>query len=292
MMKIAVGIATAGRREIFSETLKFFREIDLVADEFIICPAASDDVDRELLADLFPHAVIVEGVRGLPAQRNAILQATSSDVMIFFDDDYLPKADFVEQARKLFTRNPDVVVATGKVLADGILTEGLNHDAGRVILQKENAQSDEITTTYNAYGCNMLIRMAPVREHGLKFDENLPLYGWLEDLDFSRQLAPFGKIVKSNALLGVHLGTKKSGRSPGKRLGYSQISNPLYLASKGTMSRGRAYNQMGRNIIANTVRVLKPEPWTDRKGRLHGNLIAISEAVRGRIHPTRVLDFS
>src|SRR3546814_2466766 len=32
---------------------------------------------------------------------------------------------------------------------------------------------------YNGYGCNMAIRMAPVREAGLLFDENLPFYGWL-----------------------------------------------------------------------------------------------------------------
>ncbi len=135
----------------------------------------------------------------------------------------------------------------------------------------------------------MSFRLAPVREHGLLFDENLPLYGWQEDVDFSRQLAPYGKIIKTSLLQGVHLGTKR-GRTSGVRLGYSQVANPIYLARKGTLARTQAVNRVFRNLIANCFRSLIPEPWVDRRGRLKGNLIAVGDFINGRLAPKRILE--
>src|SRR3546814_15339565 len=120
----------------------------------------------------------------------------------------------------------------------------------------------------------MASRLAPVREAGLLFDENLPFYGWLEDVDFSRRLASQGRIVRWNLCRGVHMGVKR-GRSPGKRLGYSQIANPVYMWRKGTLTASRACAQMGRNIAANFVKNIMPEPWVDRGGRPRGNPLAL-----------------
>src|SRR5690606_25023936 len=103
---------------------------------------------------------------------------------------------------------------------------GLEFEEGQQLLAADKPrQAPLLHATFNGYGCNMAIRMAPVREHDIRFDENLPFYAWLEDVDFSRQLVPFGRIVRADQLRGVHLGTKKAGRSPGKRLGYSQVAN-------------------------------------------------------------------
>ena len=40
----------------------------------------------------------------------------------------------------------------------------------------------------------------------------------------------------------------------------------------------------------NAARSLRPEPHVDRLGRLKGNLIAIGDLLRGRMHPMRVMD--
>jgi hypothetical protein len=40
----------------------------------------------------------------------------------------------------------------------------------------------------------------------------------------------------------------------------------------------------------NMVRSLAPEPWVDRRGRLRGNLIAIADLLRGRMHPMRAAE--
>ena len=84
---------------------------------------------------------------------------------------------------------------------------------------------------------------------------------------------------------------KKSGRSPGVRLGYSQVANPIYLARKGTMAWPLARTHMSRNMLANTARTLRPEPWVDRRGRLKGNLLALWDLARGRLDPRRILEF-
>src|SRR6202040_3955084 len=92
---------------------------------------------------------------------------------------------------------------------------------------------------YGTYGCNMAFRLKPIVSHNVVFDDNLPLYGWQEDIDFSRRVLPYGRIVRSKSLRGVHLGIKL-GRTSGVRFGYSQIANPIYLTRKGTMSRKHA----------------------------------------------------
>jgi GT2 family glycosyltransferase len=210
---------------------------------------------------------------------------------VFFDDDFLPAPDYLDELEKLFVSNPDVAVATGNVLADGATGAGLDFKDGFKVLASAgpNNFTRELASTYNAYGCNMAVRLAPVREHGLRFDENLPLYAWLEDVDFSRQLAPYGRVVKGQRLRGVHLGTKKSGRSPGRRLGYSQIANRVYIMRKGNLPLTGVLEGCATNVLSNFFKSANPEPWTDRRGRLAGNFLALWDLLRGKLHPANIL---
>lgn len=291
VMKICVGIATAGRREVLSQTLRHLAGQTRLPDAVLVCPAKTEDVDPAATAAIPLPIRIVEGEMGSCAQRNAILdQAGDAEIMVFFDDDFLPAASFLAALERLFTANPDLVVATGKVLADGIHGPGLTIEEGLQILARDKAEDAEgvLVPVYNAYGCNMVVRMDAVARGGIRFDEKLPLYGWQEDVDFCRRLAPQGRIIWSPALRGVHLGSKR-GRSPGLRLGYSQVANPLYLVGKGTVSRSWALRLMGRNIAANLLGSLKAPGLIDRRGRLRGNVIALRDMVLGRMSPDRIL---
>mgnify|MGYP000606119618 CR=1 FL=1 len=82
----------------------------------------------------------------------------------------------------------------------------------------------------------------------LRFDERLPLYGWLEDLDYCRRMSPYGRIQRSSMLVGVHMGVK-GGRQSGVRLGYSQVANPIYFVIKGSMPAGEAFVQVLRHRV-------------------------------------------
>jgi GT2 family glycosyltransferase len=288
-LRIAVGIATSGRPLVLARVLERLRMQTRGADAVIVCGASPDDVSG--IDTGHPGLRCITSDRGLTIQRNAILRAGAAfDVIVFLDDDFVPCAGYLQAVERIFKSRPDVVVGTGHVVADGILGPGLAfEDALKTLQQDGRAEpTQEIEDVYNAYGCNMAIRIGVVRARGLEFDETLPLYGWLEDVDFSRRMAAHGRIVKISAARGVHLGVK-SGRQSGHRLGYSQVSNPLYLVRKGTCSSGKALKLMSRNVVANVAKTFRPEPNIDRAGRLKGNIRALLDLLAGRLSPKRAL---
>lgn len=289
-LTIAVAIATAGRRDILTQTITFLNNQSRKPDEFLVCPSRPEDVDAEGLSAYRGTVRILPGPVGLPHQRNVLVAAAKADIIVFFDDDFLPAANYLAEVERLFAENADIMVATGYVIADGARGPGLEFDEGEKRLAADvPPRRLPIVPTFNGYGCNMAIRLAPVRAHGLRFDENLPFYAWLEDVDFSRLLAPYGRIVWAHQLRGVHLGTKKAGRSPGKRLGYSQVANRIYIHRKGNMPWYQVVDGIARNLLSNLFWSLKPEPWVDRRGRLSGNLLAIGDLFKGRLDPRNIL---
>ncbi|WP_160006285.1 glycosyltransferase family 2 protein [Rhizobium sp. 18055] len=290
-MKIVVAFATSNRRDILTKTILAMSRQTRLPDQIFVSSAKPEDVDEDAVAAGIVPVTVMFGPAGLAAQRNTALAAAGdADLVIFFDDDFIAANDFVARTETLFERLPRVVVATGSVVADGILGPGYNFSEGEELLARTpTALTHEVSEVHNAYGCNMVVRMAPVREHELRFDENLPLYGWWEDVDFSRQLARFGQVVRSSAMKGVHLGFKRSGRTPGRPLGYSQVANRIYLVRKGTVSKSHAWKGIIRNLLANLFHIAKPEPWVDRRGRLAGNTLALVDLIKGDLAPERML---
>jgi GT2 family glycosyltransferase len=289
-MKLAIGIATRGRPAILGEVLAEFARQTRAPDRVIVC-----HVDEADIADLparFPAVEFAVASAGLPRQRNAILDlAADCDAVLFLDDDFLPLPDHLAVTERILLAHPDCVVTTGTVLADGAKGPGISVEEARAILAADTPPADALAVAphFNGYGCNMTLRLAPMRAHALRFDEQLPLYAWYEDLDLTRRLGAHGTILRLAGARGVHLGAK-SGRVRGVRLGYSQVANAIYLARKGSYPWNRALRSAARNMAMNVVRSLAPEPWVDRRGRLRGNLIALADLLRGRMHPMRVMD--
>jgi hypothetical protein len=292
-LRIAVGIATAGRRQVLSRSIELVLGQTFRPERILVSPVRAADVDlSKLFAGNVPSQVLI-GAVGLPAQRNLILKgAKDADVIVFFDDDFFPCADYLDQVERLFRTQPEIIALTGRPIIDGVngpglgVDDALNHIAE---LNGTHPANDGQFETYGTYGCNMAFRLEPIRAYNLSFDENLPLYGWQEDIDFSRRLAGFGKIVDSRRLRGIHLGTKE-GRGSGLRFGYSQIANPFYLARKGSICWRYALSLMWRNIAANAIRSFWSEKWIDRRGRLRGNLRALLDLLMGRIAPQRIIN--
>jgi GT2 family glycosyltransferase len=290
--RIVVGIATSGRRETLARNISALERQSRLPDRVVICPVKAQDVDEISLKKFTRPTLVVSGPVGLPAQRNRILaDCRADDIIVFFDDDFFADDRYIENLETLFTSRPDIVGVTGTLIADGARGPGLSVEDGLALLAASPVSpgaADDLIEYYGTYGCNMAFRLKPVIAHDILFDENLPLYGWQEDIDFSLRVRPYGRIVKSAALCGVHLGIKL-GRTSGVRFGYSQVANPVYLIRKGSMSWRHAGKLMWRNIAANIARSFFPEPWVDRKGRLKGNLLALIDIARGRDSPGRIL---
>lgn len=289
--RLVVGIPTVGRGDILYETVRMLAHQKRLPDLVLICVSDDRDTGGVDLLDLpFPVEILISA-RGLTRQRNRILNALQAeDILLFLDDDFLIAPDYIEKMAGVFAANPDVVLATGTVVADGILGPGLDTEAGERLLSKalKAPAGDDLAPAHTGYGCNTALRMATILEHEVFFDERLPLYGWLEDVDFSTRLARHGRFVRPEAMRGVHLGTKV-GRTPGLRLGYSQIANPCYMIRKGTIGRKRARDMMLRNLASNLRGTFFPVEWADYRGRLWGNLLAIADLLTGRSDPERVL---
>ena len=285
--KVAVALATLGRPEVVSATARRLLETQTLQPATIIlsCVAPEDAGDAARL----PGVSVVLGRKGLPAQRNAALDALPPDIEVvaFFDDDFVADAGWLAAAARTFRDEPDVVAFTGHVLADGIKGPGLGFgEAVRIVESDANRTVNwSRIEPYSPYGCNMAFRRSAIGD--LRFDERLVLYGWLEDRDFSAALAKRGgRLVKCATARGVHMGVKQ-GRVAGDRLGYSQIVNPLYMLRKGTMTIGQVAHHVLRNVAINLVRAPKPEPFIDRLGRLRGNLRGVADVLRGRLEPER-----
>ena len=286
-MRLAIGIATRGRAAILAEVLAELRRQSRAPDRIIVCHVTPGDIGPPVAGVEYLTAPA-----GLPRQRNAILDAAADcDLVLFLDDDFLAAAEYCAVTEAVFTARPAVVVTTGTVLADGATGPGLTVAEGRAVLAADHYVGDRLAAAphFNGYGCNMAFRMATVRAHGIRVDESLPAYAWYEDLDVTRLLGRHGEILRLAGARGVHLGVKL-GRTPGLKLGYSQIANPVYLARKGTYPWNRALRSMARHCAMNLARSPCPEPWADRWGRFRGNLLALRDLTRGRARPDRILE--
>ncbi|MEM9222863.1 MAG: glycosyltransferase family A protein [Pseudomonadota bacterium] len=296
-LRIAIGIATKGRAMILAKTLADVAQQRRMPDRVVVCCTSPEDV-----AGVGPDAIsggppveFLESEPGSCAQRNRIIDAAKNcDIIFFMDDDFIMEPAYLAATEQAFLADPHLVVSTGTVLADGINGKGLGIDEARAILSNNTLTSDarlRNRPVFSGYGCNMAIRAPVALAKGLRFDERLPLYAWQEDVGLSRALARHGAVVRLAAARGVHLGTKM-GRGPGRKLGYSQMVNPIHLvqASGGTYPVHYALLRMVKNLLANAARSVTPEPWIDRRGRLSGNLLGLADLFRGRVDPGRALN--
>ena len=285
-MRIHIAVATTGRPAIVRKVISRFAQQTRPADGVIVVGASPADIEG--VCGTLDNVEVVIAERGLCKQRNAALDRLHgrSDVVVFFDDDFLPTHDFLHSLERLLETNPDVVGVTGRLVADGARTGALTFEEGARRLDDAGEQPVPMRKKCSwLYGCNMAFRLDAAR--GLRFDEDLPLYGWQEDVDFTHQLSWRGTLLHTSEVTGIHMGAR-SGKTSGKRLGYSQVANIVYLRRKGTMRPWVGEEQLLRNMMVNVVKSVWPEEDIDRRGRLAGNLIALGDLLRGRIDPRRI----
>jgi GT2 family glycosyltransferase len=286
-MKIGLIIASYGRPELVRQLLSTIERQARVPDQIVVSVVTEKDFEAGSATN--PKVDVVYSSPGLCAQRNKGLGFLQDrvDVVLFIDDDFWMSETYIAELERIFSTNEDIVAVTGLVLADGATTQGISvAEANRYLADYVPAPTGTLRNVPATYGCNMAFRASQIRD--LNFDERLPLYGWQEDVDFSAQLRSRGRVVATNLVWGVHLGTKK-GKISGVRFGYSQVINPLFIFKKGNMSLRRALRLIGKNIAANVVKSAFPEKYVDRWGRLKGNMIGLLHAARGRLDPMYAL---
>ena len=287
-MKLGLVIASHARPDILQKVLMHLLSQPRIPDDIVISAVEAADIPD--IADTSVNMKKIFGGAGSSCQRNRGISCLidTVDIIVFIDDDFVVGDDYFLNMEKVFERDASIVGVQGEVIADGATSPGFEFDEGLKLV--ENYENKDTAAIFRdirgTYGCNMAFRTASIGS--LRFDERLPLYGWQEDLDFCGALHRSGRIVRTNLVWGVHLGTKR-GKGSEVRLGYSQIINPAYIVRKGNMTFGYAFQLAARNLLANLVKSIRPESYVDRRGRLRGNLIGMLHLMTGRLTPEYVL---
>lgn len=286
MLRIHIAIATVGRPALLRETIDLIARQTRQPDGVLVVAPSAEDFGTAGESPVRPEFAVSS--KGLCRQRNRALDLLEgrADIVLFLDDDFVMAPDYLAAVEGLFAFDPGIAGVTGNLVADGVRHGGFTPEQALALIARDAPGLDPAVIPREAlYGCNMALRMAHMR--GLRFDEALPLYGWQEDIDLTTQLARRGRLVSSGRVTGVHLGVR-GGRTSGRRLGYSQVANIVYLLRKGTIPRWLAQRLFWRNLAANLLRAPFPEPHIDRAGRLAGNMRALADLALGRIDPRKI----
>ena len=285
---VAVVIASANRPNLLADALRTCADQEGVRVRGVVSVPDEESLpdDRSLLAGWR----VVTGTRGAAAQRNAGLgQLDDVDVVAFIDDDALLRADYLANAVRFLTGHPEVVALTGRVLLDGA-TKGevpVDQAVHALAASAAEALSGRWRSTRELYGCNFVVRRSIFGQE--RFDERLPLYSWLEDHDFARRCMRRGRLARVEDCVMVHRGAASGGRQAHRRLGYSQMMNPIYLCRKGSFPLWLAAWEVFRPVAKNVLYAVAGSSRTWRRERLGGNLTAVADAVRGRFTPERIV---
>lgn len=290
---IVVGLATAGRPDIAAQLIQ---QLELSTTPFrgiISVPGTSD-----LPSNITPRWKTLTGTRGLAAQRNAILRQLDDDVDIvfFFDDDAVPRRDYIGNVVRVMGEDPSIWAVTGDVLADGASQDdeiSFEEALAKIADSFRRIPEDHVGWVDDRhrklYGCNFAIRRDYLKDQ--RFDERLPLYSWLEDYDYALRALRCGKLARVEGATIVHRGARSGGRTNHVRFGYSQVMNPVYFVSKGSFTLPIAAVQIFRPVAKNIALSMVPGQRRQvRRRRVRGNLLAAFDAVRGRLTPERILD--
>jgi GT2 family glycosyltransferase len=284
-MRVSVIIPSVGRPAVLHDTVTSVLDQSLAPVEVILSLPGREHVQDRTLA--LPGVRCVEGPKGLCAQRNSGVRALdkTSDLVVFFDDDVELDRDYLAVMSAAFVQNQDMVAANGQLVADGGSKHRMQRAEARQIIEQfardASAGSERrLWDTSYLYGCHFAVRRFVFDT--VHFDERLPFYGWLEDIDFGRNCQRLGRVCCVDGARVVHL-AERSGRTSGLRFGFSQVMNPAYLKAKGNFSSADCRRHWKSALASNLVGTLILD--RTKRERLVGNLMAIGHLVRGQIDP-------
>lgn len=199
MTRIALLIPTRNRHACLARSLLTVLPAARAAGaEVVIC-------DQSVTACSAPSGVRVlhrPDLNGLPAARNALLRATTAEVVCFLDDDTDLAADFVVQLQHTVEREAELcgwgpVVETRPLAIrrlHRLVHLGCLRDPRRLLARRGDGRTTAL------FGCCFAVRRAAALRTG--FDARRPGYALGEDLDFFLRLRAPLRFVRG--LRAVH----------------------------------------------------------------------------------------
>ena len=294
---LGVIIATVGRKEMVEQTIVSLSSRRTIPGCVIVVGAGEKDLPGFGLELPFSVHLLLAPAKGLPIQRNHGIRQLSASIefVAFLDDDMELHDDYCAEVENVFRSAPEVAGFSGCIMANG----GVNRMDARALLDGYQIHKEMPVFGFypkrwpGFYGCTMNIRRRWLESE--QFDERLPLYALGEDCELGFRLSRHGSVGGSARCPVVHLAAR-SGRISEVGVGYAQIINYLYFARKGIgyPRIATCWQTLIRLPLVNLFFRLFPA-WdrkksVDRKGRFHGNLLALADVARGRIDPKNLIN--
>ncbi len=182
----------------------------------------------------------------LTRARNAGIDATSGDIVVFFDSDSLVREDFLERAVADLAAHPEAMAVRG--LVDDPPFSWLYNTYRRVFRQsvvggktisigfpptftKYPTTIDGIVPSESMRGCNMVIRREAFET--VRFDGQMERYSFFEDIDIALALRrAFGECILADGDLVISHPRSKGGRIGTGDLFYMEFLHRHYLSHK------------------------------------------------------------
>jgi hypothetical protein len=292
-----VVIPTTGRPDIVRQSVASLAARRTVPEVVVIAGAAREDIpDIPVMA--VPVITTIAPAKGSSIQRNHGVRQLPDAIrnVLFLDDDVEVHDDYCLEVDRVFGANPDVAAFMGSLLTTG---RGINRCAARQLLDTHRIDPRIPAFEFlpkrwpGLYGCTMNVRRALIQKE--PFDERLPLYAIGEDTEIGFRLRRLGRVGGSGRCPIIHL-AEAVGRISEVGVGYAQVINYLYFVRKGI-----GYPRMGgyfqallatpaTNLVFAALPWLDPRKSVDRGRRSRGNLLALRDALAGRIDPQRLVD--
>lgn len=186
---VTVAVCSRDRPQRLRDCLAATRGVLRAQDRLLVVDSASSgsgtlDVARSAGAD-----TIRVDVPGLSRARNAALDETTTDLLLFTDDDCRPHKGWVQAVTEAFAADDRIAFVTGRVLATGGGSPTAVHDDPIPRRLDASTPLDGM-----GHGANMAVRVAPLREIG-GYDPSLGAgaeYRAGEDSDVFRRLLDAG----------------------------------------------------------------------------------------------------
>ena len=124
--RTAVVIATKGRRHAVSRLLQVLEQQTLPPSLVIL--SATEDADIGPKLQTWMNVDVMFGSPGTSIQRNRALDAlqSRSDVVFFFDDDFVPSPYWIERTVRIRRADAGVAGVSGRVIRDGATSDAVS----------------------------------------------------------------------------------------------------------------------------------------------------------------------
>tara|TARA_X000000950_G_scaffold219456_1_gene264286 strand:+ start:954 stop:1874 length:921 start_codon:yes stop_codon:yes gene_type:complete len=234
-MNFVTILCSKGRPIVLDETVvSILKQDSLPSKILLVVTCNADFLESTLLRDERVMASI-SPVAGLTAQRNygiSCIQNQNVEITIFLDDDVELEISFFTKMLYLFSKYPDIIGISAESVIGGASAD--RSYAKKVINDLNTVPMDRLKVRDSGkyclcHGCNMFFRTSLFGEE--LFDEELPLYSYGEDYDFSLRASRHGKVGKVSGIGFAHL-TYPGGRVSEKKRGYSIVANNYYFLKK------------------------------------------------------------